>query len=239
MSGSDCCRHGRHSPRRVATIARSRYIRPPMPTSAAKPWLFDLWSYFYDEALVQRLVYRPVHDAVLQELGHPAPRSVLDLGCGTGLLATRVRRELGVPRVAGADFSAGMLAQAATGRSDIDWVRATAVELPFSDSSFDAIVSCESFHWFPDQEAALHECFRVLTPGGRLLVAFVNPPMEVVGDIAYAASWVAGQPFRWPTPSRMRELLEQSGFAVESQRRIFRLGGVLLLPPVLSVARRI
>lgn len=205
--------------------------------AGAQPWLFDLWSHVYDEAIIQRLVYRPVHDAALQELRGMSPRSVLDLGCGTGLLAARVRRELGVQRVAGVDFSQGMLAQAVARQADVEWIRASATNLPLPDSSFDAIVSCEAFHWFPDQAGALHECFRVLAPGGVLLVAFVNPPLELVGAIAHAASAAVGQPFCWPTPERMRTLLEQAGFAVRSQRRIFRVGG-LLLPPVLSIARR-
>ncbi|HXC53190.1 MAG TPA: methyltransferase domain-containing protein [Candidatus Limnocylindrales bacterium] len=207
-------------------------------TDGPRDWFFDTWSRFYDEAVIQRFVYRPVHDAVLSELRSERPARVLDLGCGTGLLTERLRRELEIAHVTGADFSAGMLQQAARRRHDIDWVRASALALPFADSSFDAITSTEAFHWFPDQAAALRECRRVLAPGGRLLVALVNPDFELIGTVTQLLSRVAGQPFYWPTAMEMRTMLEAAGLAVDSQRRLFRLFAGLLLPPVLSVARK-
>lgn len=201
-----------------------------------RDWFFDAWSRFYDEAVIQRFVYRPVHDAVLAKLEADPPSRVLDLGCGTGLLTRRLRRELGVPHVTGADFSAGMLAQASREAPDIEWVRASALALPFEDDSFDAITSTEAFHWFPDQQAALEECRRVLVPGGCLLVALVNPDYEIVGDAAGWLSWLAGQPANWPTPQRMGELLEEAGFVVLAQQRVSRLLSDWILPPVLSIA---
>jgi ubiquinone/menaquinone biosynthesis C-methylase UbiE len=206
--------------------------------SSARPWFFDVWSRFYDQSVVQRLVYRPVHDAILRELKLIRPDRVLDLGCGTGLLTERVRRELGVPSVVGADYSPGMLEQAATGRPDIDWVLASATSLPLADASFDAIVSSEAFHWFPDQPAALAECRRILRPGGGLLVAFVNPDFELVGSAAHSISSTLGQPARWPTAQRMRSLVDDAGLSVRSQQRVFRPAGFLLLAPVLTVADR-
>ena len=207
-------------------------------SNSAKTWFFDAWSRFYDEALIQRYVYRPVHDAVLEELRKERPARVLDLGCGTGLLTERLRRELGSATVTGADFSAGMLEQASRERPDINWVRASALALPFAEASFDAITSTEAFHWFPDQAAALRECHRVLAPGGRLLVALVNPDFEAIGDATRVLSRLAGQPFYWPTPGRMRSMLEAAGLTVQAQRRLSRLVSGWLLPPVLSVARK-
>lgn len=203
-----------------------------------KPWLFDAWSRFYDEAVIQRLVYRPLHDAVLEELARERPARVLDLGCGTGLLTRRLQQEAGRPDVTGADFSAGMLEQASRDSTGITWVRASAVSLPFADDSFDAITSTEAFHWFPDQDAALRECHRVLVPGGRLLVALVNPDIELIGDVARTLSGLAGQRFSWPTPAQMKKMVEEAGLRVETQRRLFRLLAGLVLPPVLTVARK-
>ena len=206
--------------------------------ASAKDWFFDTWSHFYDEAVIQRLVYRPVHDAVLEELEREPVARVLDLGCGTGLLTERLKHEAGIARVTGADFSAGMLAQASSHRQGIDWIRASALALPFADASFEAVTSTEAFHWFPDQAAALRECHRVLVPGGRLLVALVNPDFEAIGDAALALSRVAGQPFYWPTVRQMRAMLEAAGFVVLRQRRVSRAVIGLVLPPVLSVARK-
>jgi ubiquinone/menaquinone biosynthesis C-methylase UbiE len=211
--------------------------------SAAKParakrWFFDAWSVFYDLPVVQRLTYRPVHEAVLRVLCRSEPRKLLDLGCGTGLLTLRIRRALPHASVVGCDFSHGMLRQAAEHGHRGVWVQGDATRLPFGDARFDTIVSTEAFHWFPDQSAAVDECFRVLAPGGRLLVALVNPPVEQMSSVMYLGSSLIGQPFYWPTRQRMRELVETAGFRVEEQQRVYRVPAGLLLPPVLTVAVR-
>ena len=92
--------------------------------------------------------------------------------------------------------------------------------------------------WFPDQGAALSEIFRVLAPKGRLLVSLVNPPLELMSRAGRALSDLAGEPANWPTRARLRRLLGDAGFDVESQRLVLRIPGTLLLPSVLTVARR-
>ncbi len=148
-------------------------------TARAKPWFFDAWSRIYDTRLIQRATYRPVHDAVVRALRTGAHGRVLDLGCGTGLLAGRMAA-LPKTRVVGCDFSRGMLAHAAAQASPAAWVQADAGRLPFADAVFDAVVSTEAFHWFPDQPAALREVFRVVKPGCRLLLALVNTPIGAI-----------------------------------------------------------
>jgi len=70
--------------------------------------------------------------------------------------------------------------------------------LPFDDGTFDVVTSTEAFHWFPDRDAVLREAYRVLTPGGRLLLALVSPPARVVSDAFYVGSRLIGEPFYWP-----------------------------------------
>ena len=205
---------------------------------------FDAWSRVYDHPLVQWATYRPVHDAVLAALGPHRPASVLDLGCGTGQLLQRTRDDLAPRRLVGCDFSAGMLGQA---RARVDaapsapttavLVRGDAMRLPFRDGAFDAVVSTEAFHWFPDHDAAIAEIHRVLAPGGTLILGFVNPPLGIVSEAIHVASRLLGTPMRWPTASALCRKLERGGFAVVSQRRIFRIPG-FLVPPVLTQARR-
>jgi len=219
---------------------RSAGVSDPsaVPSPGAKRWFFDVWSSFYDLRLVQRLTYRPVHDAVVRVLRHHEPRTLLDLGCGTGLLTGRIRREFPGTSVVGCDFSHGMLQQAEEHGHGNAWVQGDATRLPLREGCFDTIVSTEAFHWFPDQPAAVAECFRVLAPGGRLLVALVNPPVEPMSSAMYLGSRLLGQPFYWPTRRRMRELVETAGFQVEEQQRVYRLPAGVLLPPVLTVAVR-
>lgn len=202
--------------------------------------LFDVWSYFYDLPLMQRITYRPVHDAVMWELRRRRPRALLDVGCGTGQLARRIASELPRTRVVACDFSAGMLSRAGRGdgAASVARVNASASELPFAAESFDAVVSTEAFHWFPDQRSALAEMRRVLVPGGRLLLEVIHPPFEFLGDLMLRASSLAGEPFYWPTCERMQRRLEDAGFRVAEQRRISRWVGGPLFPGYLNVARR-
>jgi SAM-dependent methyltransferase len=204
----------------------------------ATRWFFDAWSHVYDLPLVQWLTYRPVHDAVLRVLHADEPRTVLDLGCGTGLLSQRIRRELPRIWVVGCDFSLGMLRRGLAHGHGSTWVQGDAMRLPFRAARFDALVSTEAFHWFPDQPAALAECFRVLATGGRLLVGLVNPLVEPMSDAMHLGSRLVGQPFYWPTRQRMRALVEAAGFRVEAQHRVYRLPAGLVFPPVLTVAVR-
>jgi len=97
---------------------------------------------------------------------------VLDVACGTGVLAREIRsRTGGNGGVTGLDANAGMLAVAAERAPDIEWRHGTAESLPFPDRSFDAVVSQFGLMFFSDRQRAVREMARVLAPGGRLAVA--------------------------------------------------------------------
>jgi SAM-dependent methyltransferase len=198
---------------------------------------FDLWSRVYDAPLVQRVVYRPVQDAIMKALGDPA--RVLDVGCGTGLLTARLARERPTAAVTGLDFSFGMLEQAAASRAaPATWVQGDAMRLPFASGTFGAITCTESFHWYPDQAAALREFHRVLGAGGRLFVALVNPRTVAASRVGDAASQLAGQPAHWPSRREMRELVERAGFSVERQSAVYRPPAPMVLGSVLTIAMK-
>jgi len=209
-----------------------------MRRAGPEQWFFDVWSRFYDARLVQRITYRPEHDAVLRRLRPVAPGRVLDVACGTGLLVSRIQRELPQAHVVACDFSRGMLEQASGNRRAAALVQASALALPFAACSFDALVTTEAFHWFPDQAQALREFRRVLAPGGRIFVSLVNPPLEVMADAGRWLSRLAGEPARWPTRRQMRRLAEGAGFEVESQSLVLRVPATLVLPSILTVAVR-
>ena len=204
---------------------------------AVRRSFFDLWSRFYDVGVVQRAIYRPVHDAVLKELRWPPAHRIIDVGCGTGILTARLWTELDAHVVAGCDFSYGMLEQAADRSRAIGWMQGDALRLPVRDGAADAVVCTEAFHWFPDHDAALREFLRVLAPGGRLLVALVNVRARATSRVAAASSQVIGTPAYWPTRDEMRAQVEAAGFDVRDQRRVVRVAG-LLIPTVLTVGVR-
>jgi ubiquinone/menaquinone biosynthesis C-methylase UbiE len=202
----------------------------------AQRWLFDAWSHFYDLEWVQRAVYRPEQDAVLAVLQAEPRARVLDLGCGTGQLAHRLRRA--GARVVGCDFSAGMLAAARARDRRVGWVQGDALHLPFGRAVFDAVVSTQTYHWFPEQAVALREIARVLRPGGLIVLTAVRPALKSLGRLMEAGAGILRQPFHWPDGAELARHAARAGLRVEHERRLFRLPGALLLPPVLTLARR-
>src|SRR5260370_25076433 len=121
-------------------------------------WFFDAWSRFYDLGPVQRAIYRPVHQAVLEVVVSRSPPSVLDVGCGTGILTTRLQAALQDSWVCGCDFSLGMLQQAsARGRAGRGpgWIQGDATRLPVRTGSVGGGAATAALHWFPDPRPRL------------------------------------------------------------------------------------
>jgi SAM-dependent methyltransferase len=125
----------------------------------------------YDDLFVPGLVgtWSPV---VADAAGIGPGDAVLDVACGTGVVAREAARRVGPGgRVAGIDASPGMLAVARAYGGPIDYRLGSAEALPFADAAFDAVVSQFGLMFFGDRAAAIAEMRRVLRPGGRLAVA--------------------------------------------------------------------
>lgn len=101
-----------------------------------------------------------------------AGAQVLDVGCGVGW-AAHLASERGAV-VTGLDFSETALDLAARTVAGPGWVQGDGGRLPFTDASFDRLLSFGSLEHFPDVPAALAEVHRVLRPGGRAVLVVPN-----------------------------------------------------------------
>jgi ubiquinone/menaquinone biosynthesis C-methylase UbiE len=118
---------------------------------------------------------------------------VLDLGCGSGR-ATRLLARLvgdgpqGFGQVVGVDISDEMVRQARAASKDFEnimFVVGSAAQIPWEENFFDKVLSVESFYYYPDQDRALAELFRVMSPHGRLFIL-----INLYKDNPYSLQWV-------------------------------------------------
>lgn len=122
---------------------------------------FNLIAPFYDRVIpFARL------EQILKVLALPHAGNLLDAGGGTGRVAHALRPYVG--SVVVADVSRGMLAQAR--RKDLAAASAETERLPFPDEAFDRVLMVDALHHVVHQAETARELYRVLKPGGRLVI---------------------------------------------------------------------
>ena len=114
---------------------------------------------------------------------------VLDLACGTGVVARLAASKVGLGQVTGLDINAGMLAVARSLSTPpgaaITWVEASAAATGLPDDSFDVVLCQQGLQFFPDKSRALREVRRVLVSGGRALFSTwksMGPYLHAIGE---------------------------------------------------------
>jgi ubiquinone/menaquinone biosynthesis C-methylase UbiE len=119
----------------------------------------------------------PAHAELLARAALAPGERVLDVACGTGLVAIAAARTVGAAgRVVGVDLSARMVDVArrqAAGRApdNVEFVRMDAQQLALPDAPFDVVLCALGLMYMPDPAQALAEMRRVLRPGGRVVLA--------------------------------------------------------------------
>ena len=151
---------------------------------------FDRASASYDSAATLQERVRSELLGRLDEL-RVSPRTVLDLGAGTGHATRALKRRFPQSLTVAADIAPGMLARAGAQSRwfrRFERVRADAYSLPFRDQSFDLVFSSLMLQWCDDLDAVFTEIGRVLSPGGLLLFSTFGP-----GTLAeLREAWAAG-----------------------------------------------
>ncbi len=184
---------------------------------------FNRWAGTYDRHWMQRIIFGPIQRTVLQlaaeQVGRPS--AILDVGCGTGKLLKSAEARFPGAKLVGVDAAIEMVkyAQTSNPAGTIQFQRATAEELPFPNASFDLVFSTMTFHHWSNQTKGIAEVARVLTPGGRWLLAdfvasgFMSPVRRLLTL------------HQFPERAALESMLSNAGLKVVADRRIRRLAG--------------
>ena len=144
-----------------------------------------------DNLAVRRSVWQPTLDGrdpvtvAVEAVREGHPTKLLEVGCGTGVFAERLARELPDAEIVAADQSERFVEL--TAARGIEAHRADIRDLPFEDASFDVVAALWMLYHVPEQDLdlALRELRRVLRPGGRLVA--VTNGTEHTADLRRAA----------------------------------------------------
>ena len=138
--------------------------------------IFNSIAGAYDDVMGKAMTF--FTDLLIRDLQIPENPMVLDVGCGTGISTFQLmKRVQGKGKFHGIDISQKMINLAITKAVDlsynnVEFRRGDAELLDFPESSFDLIVSNQTFHFLSNKQKALNEMFRVLKPMGQVALLF-------------------------------------------------------------------
>lgn len=186
----------------------------------------------------------------VEALGRFAPKRVLDIATGTGDFAILIAKLLSPEKIFGADISEGMMEVARKkvkalresgelAETEIEFQKQDCLDLSFSDSTFEAVTVAYGVRNFQDLDAGLREMYRVLVPGGHLLIVeLATPPRFPMRQLFWlyahvvmpAVGWLVSRDSRaysylpatmeaFPQGEVMQGILKKAGFRSVEWRR--------------------
>jgi ubiquinone/menaquinone biosynthesis C-methylase UbiE len=147
----------------------------------------------------------------------PAPRRILDVGCGTGYLLGRLAADAPqAEALAGIDAAPAMIEAAKAAATDdrLRFVVGTAEQLPWPAGTFDLVISTTSFDHWADQDRGLAQCARVLAPGGCLVLADLF-------SVLLLPTLLAARRGKARTKRQATQLLTSAGFRTPHWHRLY------------------
>ncbi len=183
--------------------------------------------------------------ATVRAVAPEAGERILDVAAGTGTSSAALQRN--GAHVVALDFSPGMVAEGRRRHKKVEFVEADAQKLPFGDNEFDAVTISFGLRNVADPKVALGEMYRVLKPGGRLVICeFSRPPiaifraayntylskiMPLVADRTSsnpeAYGYLAESIAAWPDQGELSQWIRAAGFTRVAHRNL--TGGIVAL----------
>jgi ubiquinone/menaquinone biosynthesis C-methylase UbiE len=200
----------------------------------------------YQSYLVPAITAKWAHDLVDRAQLHTG-ETVLDVACGTGVVARLAAKMAAPGHVTGLDVNAGMLAVArgvVNEGASVDWMEGSALDLPFPSGHFDVVLCQLGLQFFPDQPRALREMRRVLRGPGRAALSVYSPIDRTPGANAFVcaldevlgpmASRIKRGEHSFANPEQLEKLLRDAGFGVIDVQTVEQ---TIVFPSVLDYVR--
>ncbi len=181
-------------------------------------WIYDAWTGFTERRSLE---------AAIEDSGICDGDAVLEVAVGTGVAFREILRRNPSGSNVGVDLTEAMLRRARekAQREGVrcELLRADARALPFDDASFDVVMNNNMLGVVPEAMVSpiVAELFRVLRPGGRLVVVMMKPPRRPFPRLVYGlgAVWLGG----WQDLD-VEPFLRAAGFLVVKRRSVTQLG---------------
>lgn len=198
---------------------------PSAETSPTSPSPLKNPAEMYEQYFVPAM-FKPWSNILLRRVTLLLGERVLDIACGTGIVARQAAPWVGATgQVTALDMNPAMLTVARqaplTTGAVIQWQQGNAIDLPFADGVFDVTLCQHGLQFIPDRAAALREMRRVLAPGGRALVMVLqalalHPVFEalmtsVANQLSLPLSTVI-TPFAMSDVDALHDLFDKAGF---------------------------
>jgi ubiquinone/menaquinone biosynthesis C-methylase UbiE len=156
-------------------------------TSETDGVLTDVQDKYLTRNPISRRLVSGFFDTAHELLARVGPSRVLDMGCGEGYAANRIRPWLNPSAMVGMDLSRSLLAEARRNYPSISLVCATAYRMPWPDESFDLVLAMEVLEHLIHPEDALGEVRRLTT--GHVLASVPREPAWRILNMARGAYW--------------------------------------------------
>lgn len=203
---------------------------------------FDHWANDYDRKYGK--IFAEWNRQVIGQMKPKTGESVLDIGCGTGILLEQLLNLHEDLKLTGIDISPNMvkIARKKFAGTKVRIDQGSATQLPYPDNSFDVVTCSSSFHHHPKPTKSLAEMSRVLKPGGRCLI--LDPYTD--GGLRSVICWLIPILFgekgvKFYSKTEWKRMLEATGFELKNQKKVgyYKLINVSMKKLSLSKQRKL